>query len=125
MTRRLGNVLLAAVVAFCTGCHPGPVLNTGKSQSVGGTIAGIVSASGGTAPLVSRKVTAVEVTTGARYDATTAANGGYTIKVPTGTYRIEVEVREGETFEKKPGETRVDNGDLDAGRDFVITLKPR
>jgi len=125
MTLRLGTVLLAGVLAFCTGCHPGPVLNTGRSQSVGGTIAGLVSASGGTAPLVSRKVTAVEVTTGARYDATTAANGGYTIKVPTGTYRIEVELRDGETLEKKPRETRVDNGDLDSGRDFAITIKPR
>ena len=70
------------------------------------------------------KVTAIEVTTGARYDTTTAINGGYTIKVPVGVYRLELELRSGETIEKAPAETRVNKSDLDAGRNFVVTVKP-
>ena len=70
------------------------------------------------------KVTAIEVTTGARYDTTTAINGGYTIKVPVGVYRLELELRSGETIEKAPAETRVYKSDLDAARYFVVTVKP-
>lgn len=121
---RLWSVPLAVGVACGIACHPGPVLNTGAGVSAGGTIAGIVSATAGTVALSGRKVTAIETTTGARYDTTTAINGGYTIKVPVGMYRLELELRSGETIEKAPGETRVNKGDLDAGRNFVVTVKP-
>ena len=70
-----------------------------------------------------RKVTAIHATSGARYETTTGVNGGYTIKVPEeGRYRIEVELREGEVIAKGPGETDINNGDLDPGRDFEITV---
>ena len=118
------RVSLAVALMFCVACHPGPVISTAAPPSVGGTIAGTVSATAGTAPLSGRKITAIETTTGARYDTTTGINGGYTIKVPVGVYRLELEVRSGETIGKAPGETRVNNGDLDAGRNFVVTVKP-
>ena len=106
----LGWVILAA-----SGCRA-PVITTDPGLKAGGTIAGIVRATGGSVPLITRKVT------GARFDATTGANGGYTIKVPeVGRYRIEVELREGEVIAKGPGETDINNGDLDPGRDFEIT----
>jgi hypothetical protein len=41
--------------------------------------------------------------------------------VPSGTYRIEIELRPGETLAKRPDETHVGNADLDTTRDFVIT----
>ena len=105
-------------------CHPGPVLDTGPKQpSVGGTIAGLVSTAEATVAVPSRKITVVETTTGSRYDTTTAGNGGYTIKVPEGTYRIELELRAGEVLTKQPDPTAVTNGDLDTGRDFVITVR--
>ena len=105
-------------------CHPGQPLVGGDKLQVGGTISGTVSATGGSAALASRKVTAVNVATKAKYETTTAANGGYTLKVPNGTYHIELELRTGETFQKHPEEARIHNGDLDAGRDFVVTVKP-
>jgi hypothetical protein len=102
-------------------CHHGPVLDTGpKPANVGGTIAGIVSTAGNT-PVAGRKVTVIEVDTGARFEATTGLNGGYTIKVPQGTYRIDVELREGERVAKQPRPTRVNMSDLDPHRDIVIT----
>jgi hypothetical protein len=64
----------------------------------------------------------IDVRTGSRHTATTAANGGYTIKVPEGTYRLEIELRSGEKLAKKPDDTRINNGDLDPGRDFTITV---
>ena len=111
-------VLLTGMLA-AGACHPGPVINTG-GNTVGGTIAGIVSTDGKIA-LPSRKVTAINTVTGEKFETTTAANGGYTMKVPQGTYRLEVELREGEKIARQPGETKVQNSDLDPQRHFVIT----
>ena len=63
----------------------------------------------------------IDTVTGKRYEATTATNGGYTIQVPEGTYRLEVQLREGERVSKQPDQTQVNKSDLDSGRDFVIT----
>jgi Carboxypeptidase regulatory-like domain len=124
MRRFLERATVTMLLAASVACHPfrGPVVG-GTKQQVGGTIAGIVSATGGTTALASRKVTAINTATQARYDTTTAANGGYTLKVPEGTYKIEIELRPGESLSKQPGETRINNGDLDSGRDFVVTVK--
>ena len=117
---RLFNTVLVCGLLTSAACHPGPVIGGGPKASVGGTIAGIVSTDT-KAAVPGRKVTAIDTATGTRYDATTGVNGGYTIKVPEGTYRIEVELRPGETLAKQPGETRVNKSDLDPGRNFVIT----
>ena len=60
---------------------------------------------------------------GMRYDATTGVDGGYTIQVPRGSYRLEVELHEGETVAKQPKQTRINNADLDPHRDFLITVR--
>ena len=115
----LGSLMIAAL-----GCH-GAVISAEPDLKVGGTIAGIVRATDGTMALVTRKVTVVNAASGARFETTTGVNGGYTIKVPEeGRYRIEVELRDGEVVAKGPDETVVNNGDLDPGRDFEITVAP-
>ncbi len=112
-------VALAAVMAIA--CHPGPVVSAGPDQpSVGGTIAGIVSTET-KAPVPNRKVTATDVKTGAKFEAATGPNGGYTIKVTQGTYRLDVELLPGETVVKHPGETRINRSDLDPQRHFVLS----
>ena len=119
MTRAVTFGVLTLMAAACRG----PVITTDPELKVGGTIAGIVRATDGAVPLVTRKVTAIHAETGERYETTTGVNGGYTIKVPqTGRYRIEVELRDGEAIAKGPEETDVNNGDLDPGRDFEITV---
>ena len=102
----------------------GPVVGGAgaKAADVGGTIAGVVRSSGGT-PLIGRKVTATDAVSGAKFEASTATNGGYTIKVPKGKYRLAVELRAGEALEKEPIETEVNTSDLDPHRDFIVTVK--
>jgi hypothetical protein len=121
---KVGRLAVGALLTLTMACAPhGPVIDTGpKPVGVGGTIAGTVRAAGGTS-LTGRKVTVIDVATGAKLETSTAANGGYTIKVPAGTYRIEVELRDGETLDTRPGETQVNVGDVDADRNFVIAVK--
>ena len=117
------RLLLAAVMVAIgsAGCHPGPIL--AKPEIVGGTIAGIVKTSDANVAVPGRRVSAIEVTTGTRVDATTGANGGYTVQVPIGTYRLELELKGSEVLAKQPRQTHVNNGDLDPGRDFVIVTR--
>jgi hypothetical protein len=117
---RLLQIVLGMALLTSLACHPGPVVGGPKNPGVRGTIAGIVS-TGPNAALAGRKVTAIDTVAGTRYEATTGVNGGYTIQVPEGTYRLEVELKPGEKVAKQPGETKVNKSDLDAQRDFVIT----
>jgi carboxypeptidase family protein len=118
------SFLLVGAALVASACHPGPVIDAGAKQPpVGGTIAGLVTTADKAVPVPGRMVTATDTASGRRFDATTAENGGYTIKVPLGAYRLDVELREGETLRKRPAETRVRNSDLDSGRDFVISAK--
>ncbi len=118
------TIALALVLSMAGACRA-PVISTEPDLKVGGTIAGIVRSTDGATPLASRMVTAINSQTGVRFQTTTGTNGGYTIKVPEqGRYRLEVELRDGEAIAKGPEETDINNGDLDPGRDFEITVKP-
>jgi len=124
---RLSHIALACfIVSSVIACHTErPVVNTtAKQPPVGGTIAGVVKTEDPSFVPPQRKVTAIDVRSGARFDATTGADGGYTIQVPVGTYRVEIELRGSEALAKQPAETHVNNGDLDSARDFVLTVKP-
>ena len=122
MRRRMGLVLI--VVLAASSCMPrGPILDTGsKPANVGGTISGTVRTAAGS-PLTARRVTAIDLASGQRFEASTATNGGYTIKVPVGKYRLEVELRDGEALAGQPGETEINASDMDADRDFTITVR--
>jgi Carboxypeptidase regulatory-like domain len=115
---RWSMAAVAAAAILSAACHPGPIAS--KPEIVGGTIAGIVKTSDSTVAVPGRRVSAVEVKTGTRGDTTTGADGGYTVQVPIGTYRLELELAGSEILAKQPSPTHVNNGDLDPGRDFVI-----
>jgi hypothetical protein len=109
--------LTVATIACRTGV---PVVDTGpKPPTLDGTIAGHVSGAGGS-PVSSRVVRAIAVDGGQKYETSTNTAGTYTLKVPPGRYRLEVELRPGEKLSKEPGETMINKSDLDPNRDFVI-----
>ena len=117
------SAVVLLVLSTSTACSLNkPVPGTGeRSTATDGTLSGLVSTDGGKTGMSGRKVTATNAATNARYDTTTATDGGYTLRLPAGRYAIDVELRTGERLEKRPDPTDVGAGDLDAGRDFVIT----
>ena len=118
---RLPATLGVLVVLTGGACRMGqPLLvSTTGNMTTPGTIAGIVSASGGD-PLPDRNVEAVDVKTAQRYSATTNVTGGFSIKVPPGEYRLRVDLREGEHVLHDPGTVHINKSDLDANLKIVV-----
>lgn len=110
-------------LALSSGCiearHGRPVVGGSVVPNPTGTIAGTVTNSAGT-PLEGRRVMAIDMTSEQHYEVMTATNGGYTIKVPPGRYRMEVELRGGDQLAQQPEQTQVNVGDVDAQMNFVI-----
>jgi Carboxypeptidase regulatory-like domain len=116
---------LAVPLGGCAAAHGGAAIGSSdQPPELSGTISGVVRAAGSNTPLSARTVTAIEVGSGSKYEASTAANGGYTMKVPMGRYRLRVELRENEVTAQAPDEVVLNRSDLDAGRDFSIAVKP-
>lgn len=124
MTARASVATMLVVLLAGAACRTGtPVVDTGsKPPTMHGTIAGHVRAAGST-PVVSRLVTAISLDDGQRYETSTNAAGTYTLKVPPGRYRIELELHAGERLVRQPGETNVNPSDLDPARDFEIAMQ--
>ena len=112
-------VVLLMLGSGCAARHGGPVLGGSTTPERTGTVSGTVRTATGS-PLGGRRVSAINMATEAHYDATTADSGGYTIKVPAGKYRLEVELRGGDVIATQPAQTNVNVSDLDAQLDFVI-----
>jgi hypothetical protein len=103
-------------------CRRGvPVVDVGpKPPNAQGTITGIVRGPDGSPAVVGRTVDAINTTTGERRSAKTADNGGFTILVPPGKYRLELTLKDGETIVKRPGIVEMDKGDIDSHIEFVL-----
>jgi Carboxypeptidase regulatory-like domain len=108
--------VLTASLALAPACRPGqPIVDLSPhDKQARGTIGGILQGAGGGSPLVGRHVYAVATGTGQRLEATTNVTGGFSIEVPPGDYRLEVELREGEAVVKSPGTIHINKSDLDA-----------
>jgi hypothetical protein len=103
-------------------CRRGvPVVDLGpKPPAAKGTITGIVRGPEGTSPLMGRTVEVVNVATGEKHTVQTVANGGFTIELPAGKYRLELPLRDGETLIKRPGVVELGHGDIDSHIEFVV-----
>lgn len=112
-------VVVAMLSAGCGARHGRPILGGTTVPNPTGTLSGTVTSSTGT-PLEGRRVSAIDMATEAHYDATTGSNGGYTIKVPPGRFRLEVELRGGDQLAVQPEQRNVNAGDVDANLNFVV-----
>ena len=121
MSLRTASVMVVLVMlsSGCAARHGRPIIGGSTVPNPTGTISGNVTSTTGT-PLEGRRVSAIDMATEAHFDATTSKGGGYTIKVPPGRYRLEVELRGGDQLAQQPGQTNVNIGDVDETLNFVI-----
>jgi hypothetical protein len=116
-------VIFAASTAGKSCRHATLVADAGpKPPTAAGTISGQLQTPGNGAPVVGRMVTAINNTDGTRHQVTTNNTGGFTIKVPPGRYRIEVERQSGEVVSGAPTDQQVGESDIDS--QLVITVGP-
>jgi hypothetical protein len=116
-----GLWLLLGITAllFGTGCRRGvPVADLAATDQ--GTISGTVRGPEAASPLAGRAVHVVNTATGERRTVRSASNGGFTVEVPAGRYRLELALRDGETLVKRPGIVDMDRGDVDRHVEFVL-----
>jgi carboxypeptidase family protein len=114
--RHAFGVMLAGTLLLAAGCKAGkPLVDTSRGNpDAAGTIGGILQAQGGGDALAGRRVEAIGLESATRYSAVTNVTGGFTIQVPPGKYRLEVELREGERVTRDPGTIDINASDLDA-----------
>jgi hypothetical protein len=112
-------VVLLMLSSGCAARHGRPIIGGSTVPNPTGTISGNVTSTAGT-PLEGRRVSAIDMATETHYDVTTSKGGGYTIKVPPGRYRLEVELRGGDQLAQQPEQTNVNVGDVDETLNFVI-----
>jgi hypothetical protein len=116
-------VMFAASAAGTSCRHATLVADAGpKPPTAAGTISGQLRTPGNGAPVVGRTVTAINNADGTRHQVTTNNTGGFTIKVPPGRYRIEVEQQSGEVVSGAPTDQQVGESDIDS--QLVITVGP-
>jgi hypothetical protein len=116
-------VMFAASTAGASCRHATLVADAGpKPPTAAGTISGQLRTPGNGAPVVGRTVTAINNADGKRHQVTTSNTGGFTIKVPPGRYRIEVEQQSGEVVSGAPTDQQVGESDIDS--QLVITVGP-
>jgi hypothetical protein len=113
------------VLMLSSGCRRGvPVVDLGpKPPAPRGTITGIVRGPEGSSAVVGRTVEVVNEATGERRSVQTGANGGFTIELPAGKYRLELPLKDGETLVKRPGIVDLDKGDIDSHIEFVLSSR--
>lgn len=116
--------ILVAVMGILAGvaCRRGvPVVDPGPyPPTQDGTISGRLSTRGDGARLSARRVEAINIATGDRRAVSTSVDGGFTLKVPPGKYRLHVELRAGEAIVKGPDTIEINASDLDS--DIVIEI---
>ena len=115
---------LGILALLLTGaCRRGvPVVDLGpKPPAARGTITGIVRGPEGTSAVIGRTVEIVNTVSGERRTVQTGANGGFTIELPAGKYRLELALKDGETLIKRPDIVDLDKGDIDSHIEFVLS----
>ena len=107
------TTLVASLLAGA-GCLPRTTIVTTSNAAVGGTIAGVVTGPA-EGSLGDRTITLVNTETGQRFQTTTGQNGGYSLRVPAGTYRLDVQLRAGEKLAEENGTLLLRNNGGEAG----------
>jgi hypothetical protein len=111
-----------AMLLCAGGCRRGvPAVDLGpKPPAARGTLTGLVHGPNDVA-LSGRTVEVVNIASGEKFTTQTVTNGGFTIELPKGKYRLDLQLRDGETLVRRPGVVDLDRGDIDSHIEFVVS----
>jgi hypothetical protein len=110
-------------VFAAAGCRRGvPALDTSPQAATEprGTISGTIRGPEGTTAVEGRIVDVIDITTNHRQRVMTDRNGGFSLALDPGDYRVVLTLLDGEAIVRGPGVIHVDRTDVDAEADFVI-----
>lgn len=120
--------LLMLIAGFFAGaaCRRGvPVVDPGQAPpTTDGTISGRLMTPGDASRLVGRRVEVINIETGDRRSVSSSSDGGFTVKVPPGKYRIQIELRPGEAIVRGPETVDINQSDVDSNIVFEISAAP-
>jgi hypothetical protein len=125
MRHVLVTACLVALVLAGHGCRrgTGPIVDTTPGpENPRGSIAGIVQKPGNGEAVAGREVRAIDVASGRSFRTTTNPAGGFTIQVPPGKYRLEVQLLDGEQVHSPPDVIAVGPSDINAN--ITLTVGP-
>jgi hypothetical protein len=116
----------ALAVELCSGsgCRPHTTIVSMSSAAIGGTIIGVVMGPADLT-LADRTVTIVNVETGERYQTATGQTGGYSLRVPPGSYRLEVQLQPGERVSEMKPALLLNIGDGEIHKDVTVNENQR
>jgi hypothetical protein len=114
------GLLIAGGLSACRQAPP-IVQNPARSTAALATINGTVQ--GPTSGVPARMVTVISESTGQRRSVLTRPTGGFTLAVPPGKYRVEVQLLRGERLLRSPANVEVAPGAIDGHVDFVVGLE--
>jgi hypothetical protein len=113
----LWHAMLVLLLPGCRAAAP-PLVAEGEPPRA--TVTGKVTGPLGSGPIAGRQVSAVDVTTGARYSTKTTVSGGYSLLVPPGRYRLEVALLWAERVVGDPGTLELAPGAFVREADLVL-----
>jgi carboxypeptidase family protein len=119
---KVAALLIGLIALFTMGRRQSaPVVETtpGPAEALR-TISGTVRGAEGTGSIEGRVVEVINTEGGEGQRVTTTTAGGFTFKVKPGKYRVQLQLRAGETILKQPGVMNVNRSDVDAHANFVI-----
>lgn len=112
----------SAALVLVTSCGRAlpAVSASAQASAAHATIKGTVRGAEAGSPVSGRTVSIVDLKTGERRSVQTTSTGAFAIDLPAGEYRLDVDIRDGETVLKHPNVVALDAGDVDSHVEFVV-----
>lgn len=122
----VATLMLIAGLLSGVACRRGvPVVDPGQQPpTVDGTISGRLTTVGDSSRLVGRRIEVINVQTGDRRSVSSSSDGGFTVKVPPGKYRLQIELRPGEAIVRGPETIDINQSDVDSNIVIEISAAP-
>src|SRR4029453_9604817 len=114
------GVLTVFAAAGCNRAAPPLDTSPQAATQPPGTISGTIRGPEGTTAVEGRIVDVIDITTNRRQRLTTDQNGGFSVTLDPGDYRVVLTLLDGEAIVRQPGLIHVDRSDVDAEPDFVL-----